>query len=120
MAFKVGDRVVRIGTPGIVPVGKKGVVLSAVDGEVEVRWEGDKPPVKHKYNDEGKGDGHGISDFIALEAVESTMTLSAACEAYTAACAHFENAQETLERAKAAVADARILVERALEQEPAP
>lgn len=46
------------------------------------------------------------------------VTLESACSTYTAACERFEAAQAELERAKQAVADARIDVARALEMEP--
>lgn len=108
--FKVGDRVRRIGDECFVPVGTLGKVIleSTIVDSVTVEWE-----------------WHGdISDYSPaqqcqwLELVPAEPLVVETCiKAYTAACEQFEAADLALEKAKAAVQDARLNLRDALDGE---
>jgi hypothetical protein len=99
--FKIGDRVRCLSdSHGVVAPGTLGVVTE-LDYVPYVQWE-------------------NLTDPYALmeDEMDLVETLDLAIGRYQSACVAFEQAQEALERAKQAVADARIDIGRALESEP--
>lgn len=99
--FKGGDRVRRIGDDCYVPVGTLGKVIkcSLIGDAVTIEWE-------------WHGDISGYSPAQQYQWLElmpaEPLAVEICIKAYTAACEQFEAAELALEKAKAAVQDARL------------
>lgn len=108
MAFTKGSVVRRVGPYGRIPNGTIGRITEVIGGALSIKWETNEPTETQYYSE--ADDGH----FLELV---SALTVDACIAAYTAACEQFEAAELALEKAKAAVQDARLNLRDALDGE---